>query len=140
MQESYGRISILSKPKYAGISTEDFKEIYCHFIRSKAKYCSVVFASSLTLEQKNKITYIEKTCLRIILQEMYIVYMEACEMLALTPLTERREARMLAFAKKKCVNHKTNSIFFPRNKNDKTNPELKQIEPYKVNFARTESN
>ena len=114
---------MLCKLKYAGISTKGLKEIYYLFIRSKAEFCSVVFASRLTLEQKNQLASIEKTCLRIILQEIYISYTEACEMLALTPLTERREARMLAYAKK-CVNHKTNSKFFPRNKNDKTNPEL----------------
>ena len=129
---------MLSKLKYAGISIEDLLEIYCLFIRSKAEYCSVVFASSLTLEQKKKLENIEKTCLRIILQEMYIGYPEACEMLAILPLTARREARMLSYAKK-CVKHPTNSRFFPRNPNDHVNPLIREREPFIVNFARTEA-
>ena len=112
-KKAYGRILMLSKFKYAGVSVEDLLEIYCLFVRSKAEYCSVVFASSLTLEQKKKLENIEKTCLRIILQEMYIGYPEACEMLAILPLTARREARMLSYAKK-CVKHPTNATFFPQ--------------------------
>ena len=137
-KKAYGRISMLSKLKYAGISIEDLLEIYCLFIRSKAEYCSVVFASSLTLEQKKKLENIEKTCLRIILQEMYIGYPEACEMLAILPLTARREARMLSYAKK-CVKHPTNARFFPRNPNDHVNPLIREREPFIVNFARTEA-
>ena len=68
-RKSYARISMLSKLKYSGVSKEDLIEIYCLFIRSRAEYCSVAFGSSLSQEQSNKITNIENTCLRIILQE-----------------------------------------------------------------------
>ena len=98
----------------------------------------MVFASSLTLEQKKKLENIEKTCLRIILQEMYIGYPEACEMLAILPLTARREARMLSYAKK-CVKHPTNARFFPRNPNNNVNPFIREREPFLVNFVRTEN-
>ena len=111
-KKSYARISMLSKLKYAGLSVEDLLEIYCLFIRSKAEYCSVVFAPSLTLDQVRKLENIEKTCLRIILQEMYIGYLEACEMLGIFSVTKRRHNRLLGFAKK-CVRHPTNKRFFP---------------------------
>ena len=137
-KKAYGRISMLSKLKYAGVSIEDLLEIYCLFVRSKAEYCSVVFASSLTLDQKKKLENIEKTCLRIILQEMYIGYTEACEMLSISPISARREARMLNYAKK-CVKHPTNARFFPRNPNHSVNPLIREREPFKVNFTRTET-
>ena len=92
--------------KYAGLYVEDFLEIYCLFIQSKAEYCSVVFAPSLTLDQVRKLENIEKTCLRIILQEMYIGYIEACEMLGIFSVTMRRQNRLLGFAKQ-YVRHPT---------------------------------
>ena len=137
-KKSYARISMLSKLKYAGLSVEDLLEIYCLFIRSKAEYCSVVFAPSLTLDQVRKLENIEKTCLRIILQEMYIGYLEACEMLGIFSVTKRRHNRLLGFAKK-CVRHPTNKRFFPRNENYFVEPLIREREPFKVNFTRTES-
>ena len=137
-KKSYGRISMLSKLKYAGVSIEDLLEIYCLFVRSKMEYCSVAFAPSLTLEQTRKLENIEKTCLRIILCEMYIGYSEACEMLAISSVTERRQNRLLGFAKK-CIRHPTNSRFFPRNLNLYVQPEIREREPFLVNFTRTEA-
>ena len=112
---------MLSKLKYDGLSVEDLLEIYCLFVRSKAEYCSVVFASSLTHEQIRKIENIEKTCLRIILQEMYIGYEEACEMLGIILVTDRRQHRLLGYAKK-CIRHPINKRFFPRNENQFVHP------------------
>ena len=62
-KKAYTRIGMLTKLKYVGFSIEDLLEIYCLFIRSTAEYCSAVFASSLTLEQEQKLTNIEKTSL-----------------------------------------------------------------------------
>ena len=76
-KHAYGRLSMLSKLKYAGISVEDLVETYCLFVKSCAEYCSVAFGSSVTLEQTTKLTNIEKTSLRIILQEMYVGYADA---------------------------------------------------------------
>ena len=54
-KKAYGRVSILTKLKYDGVSKEDLIEIYCFFIRSCAGYCAVVFHSSLTQEQCKKL-------------------------------------------------------------------------------------
>ena len=129
---------MLSKLKYSGVSKEDLIEIYCLFIRSRAEYCSVAFGSSLSQEQANKIPNIEKTSLRIILQEMYVGYLPACEMSSIIPISERRQQRMLDFAKK-CIKHATHARFFPTNKNLNVEPSKRQREPFKVNFARTET-
>jgi hypothetical protein len=137
-RKAYGRLSMLSKLKYAGVSKDDLIEIYCLFIRSRAEYCSVAFGSSITIEQANKLTNIERTCLRIILQEMYVGYIAACEMAGILPISERRQNRMLSYAKK-CLKHPINSRFFPRNENLDVEPIIRHREPFKVNFARTES-
>ena len=129
---------MLSKLKYSGVSIEDLTEIYCLFIRSRAEYCSVAFASSLTQQQANKITNIEKTSLRIILQAMYIGYLPACEMVGLVPISDRREPRVLDFAKK-CTKHQTNSRFSPKSEYINVEPAIRQREPFKANFARTET-
>ena len=123
---------MLSKLKYAGLSVEDLLEIYCLFVWSKAEYCSVAFAPSLTLEQIRKLENIEKTCLRIILQEMY------CKMLGISSVTERRQNRLLGFAKK-CIRPPTNRRFYPRNENQLAQTLIRQREPVKVNFTRTEA-
>ena len=52
--ESYSRVQMLSKLKYAGIKREDLLQIYQLFIRSIPAYCSVAFHSSLTQKRGNK--------------------------------------------------------------------------------------
>ena len=72
-KNAYGRISMLSKLKFAGISVEPVSKKLCRILQ-----CRVCFGSSLMLEQKTKFVKknIEKTSLRIILQEMYVEYPE----------------------------------------------------------------
>ena len=90
---------MLTKLKYVGVSTEDLIEIYTLFIRSRAEYVSVVWHSSLTQEQAQKIENIQKTNLKIILGEDYIDYPTALEWTGLKELFLRRQNRCLAFAK-----------------------------------------
>ena len=60
-KSAYSRLSLLTKLKYVGVSKEDLLDIYKLFIRSVAEYCSVVFHSTLTQQQSEKI---QKTCLK----------------------------------------------------------------------------
>ena len=92
-KSTYSRMSMLSKLKYVGVSTEDLIEIYTLFIRSRAEYLSVVWHSSLTVEQTNKIENIQKTSLKIILGDNYVDYPAALEMTALDDLFSRRQRR-----------------------------------------------
>ena len=78
-RKAYSRVSILSKLKYVGISTEDLITIYMLFIRSLTEYCSVVFHESLTLRQSEKLEAIQSTCLKIILDVNYVSYSAALE-------------------------------------------------------------
>jgi hypothetical protein len=137
-KKAYSRMSMLSKLKYVGTSTEDLVDIYVLFIRSCAEYCSVAFHSSLTKSQSVDIERIQMTSLLIILGDMYIDYPIALEMCNLKPLFERREKKCLDFSLK-CIKHTKNSRIFPINPNQlEANMDIRQRELFKVNFSRTE--
>ena len=106
------------------------------FYPEQGIHCSVAFGLSLTQEQTNKLNNIEKTCLKIILQEMYVGHIESCKMVGIVPLAERRQSRMLAYAIK-CANHPQNSRCLPLNEAWQVDPQTREREMFKVNFART---
>ena len=137
-KRAYSRVSMLTKLKYVGVSTEDLIDVYTLFIRSVTEYCAVAFHSTLTVEQATDIERIQKTCLKVILGESYVSYSAALEMCGLQTLHDRREKRCLDFAVK-CVKHPLNQRLFPLNKNlENTNNEVRNRETFQVNFARTE--
>ena len=82
-RKAFSRLSMITKLKYAGVRTEDLLDIYILFIRSVTEYCAVAFHSSLTQEESNKLEMIQKACLRVILDDMYISYSAALEMTGL---------------------------------------------------------
>ena len=135
-RKAYSRISILTKLKYVGVSTEDLLDIYVLFIRSTTEYCAVAFHSSLTVEQTTDIERIQKTCLKIILNDSYTSYSDALRITGLDTLQDRREKRCLSFARK-CLAHPVNKRLFPRNKNTNKNDNIRCREKFTVNFART---
>ena len=114
--KAYSRMSMLTKLKYVGVQKDDLIDIYVLYIRSIAEYCSVAFHSSLTVEQSNQIERIQRTCLKVILDEMYIDYPSALEMSGLDTLYDRRVKRCLDFSLK-CVKHDKNRGLFPLNSN-----------------------
>ena len=136
-RKAYSRVSMLTKLKYVGVSIEDLLNIYILFIRSCTEYCSVVFHSRLSGEQSASIERIQKTCLKIILNESYVSYEAALEMTGLETLHYRREQRCLDFSLK-CLDHPRNSRLFPFNTAaDEVN--VRQKETVIVNWARTET-
>ena len=135
-KSAYSRMSMLTKLKYVGVSTEDLIEIYTLFIRSRAEYVSVVWHSSLTQEQAQKIENIQKTSLKIILGENYIDYPTALEWTGLKELFLRRQNRCLAFAKSS-LKYPIGANMFPSNHEHSQNIRIR--EKFQVNFAHTES-
>ena len=129
-KKAYSRIPILGKLKYAGIQNEDLVTIYKLFIRSVTEYCSVVFHTSLTQDQRRRLETIQSTSLKLILADEYKDYESALQKCSLSSLFERREKRMQTFALR-CTEDKFNKSLFPINE--------KPIggEKYRVNFART---
>ena len=136
-RKAYSRLNLLTKLKYAGVSIEDLLEIYALFIRSITEYCCVVFHSSLTQKQSSKLELIQKTCLRVILGDMYVSYSAALEMTGLQTLFDRREDRCLSFAKK-CTKIPLGNRLFPLNQVENGRA-VRCREKYLVNFARTDS-
>ena len=104
---------MITKLTYVGVSRKDLIDIYKLFVRSRAEYCSVAFHSSLTQEQSRKIENIQKTCLKIILQDEYQDYVSACQYFNISSLLQRREDRSLIFARR-CLDNKEMSRFFPQ--------------------------
>ena len=134
-RQAYSRLAMITRLKYVGVKIEDLLDIYKLFIRSVTEYCSVVFHSRLTEEQSDKLERIQKTCLRVILGDMYIDYTSALEMTELETLRSRRLKRCLDFSKK-CINHPRNMRLFPLQENSST-CKVRKKEVFKVNFART---
>ena len=133
--KAYSRLQMITKLKYVGVKTEDLIDVYVLYIRSLTEYCSVAFHPSLTNEQSNKLERIQKTCLKVILGEMYIGYEAALEMTGLETLSDRRTKRCLDFSLK-CAKHVRNNRLFPLNTDTDTH-NVRNHETFQVNFART---
>ena len=81
---------MITKLKYVGVSQQDLLDIYILFIRSVVEYCSVLFHSSLTQDQTNKLERIQNTCLKVILGEEYEDYKNALKISNLDTLSDPR--------------------------------------------------
>jgi hypothetical protein len=135
-KKAYSRLSMITKLKYVGVSKDDLLDIYILFIRSVTEYCAVSFHSSLTQQQSYKLERIQKTCLKVIMGDLYHDYPTALDFCGLQNLSDRREKRCLDFSLK-CLKHPKNKRLFPRNPGQNTR--ARTSEPYTVNFASTET-
>ena len=100
------------------------------------QYCSAVFGTSLTQEQTRKLTNIERTCLKVILQESYVSYEAALEMTGLSSLTDRRSRHILLFAKRAARHPVHGPRMFPLTPNIQELQNLREREKYQVNYSR----
>ena len=82
----------------------------------------------------DKLERIQKTCLRVILGEMYIGYSAPLEMSGLDTLFSRREKRCIDFSLK-CLKNKRLAKAFPLKPAHGQN--TRESEMFTVNFART---
>ena len=132
---AFSRLSMLTKLKYVGVNIEDLLEIYILFIRSITEYCAVAWHSRLTQSQTDKIERVQRTCLKVILGDMYVGYDAALEMCGLQTLHGRRQQRCLNFSLK-CLKQPRNKQIFPLNTRTH-GQDIKPKEKYEVNWART---
>ena len=96
-KKAYARMTMLTKLKYVGTPVDDLLDVYILYIRSILEYCSVVWHSTLTVQQAADIENVQKLCLKIILGADYSNYGESLKMLAIDKLSVRRDARCLKF-------------------------------------------
>ena len=120
-RKAYMRTSMLSKLKYVGTKREDLLLIYKLFIRSCLEYCSVVYHSSLTVQQSNSMVGVQKVCLKLILANDYIHYEQALGLCNLSKISQRRESRALSFTHK-ALKHPKHKTMFPISEDYESNP------------------
>ena len=135
-KKAYARMTILTKLKYVGTPVEDLIDVYILYIRSILEYCSVVWHSTLTVQQCTDIEKVQKLCLKIILGAEYSGYENSLEMCGLERLNVRRESRCLKFGLKSLL-HPVHSNLFPVNPQVMLNNPIR--EHFQVNWAKTES-
>ena len=129
------RLQLLTKSASFGADKEELKNIYILFVRSILEQSSVVWNKSLTKDQKTDIERVQKTALKIILNQPDINYRKAMNQVNLESLEERRDQLSLQFAKKCLTNDKVKNMFPERE--SRCDIKLRNAEKYKVNFAKT---
>ena len=86
----------------------------------------------MTQAEENDIERVQKVACRLILQEEYISYENALDVLDLDNLKDRRQKLCLKFAKR-CLKFDKSKSMFPRNEPDMHN--IRSYQPFKVNYA-----
>ena len=138
-RKAYARMTMVTKLKYAGVPTADLITIYILYIRSLLEYCSVLWHSTLTAEQTDKLERVQKLSLKIILGAEYDGYDNALKTCDLDRLSIRRENRCLQYGLKSLL-HPIHSKKFPVNphvRNDTST--TRNSEHFSVNWAKSES-
>ena len=134
VKKSYARMTILRKLYAFNIPVKDLVVIYIVYIRSLLEQSCVVWHSSLTEGDSQKLERVQKVSLRIILKDSYGSYENGLKQTKLETLKERRTKLCLKFAKTSEKNSFTASMF-PKNDTNLLN--TRHHEEYKVQFART---
>ena len=133
VHKAYTRMIMLRKLCEFKVCRKDLTQIYILYIRSVVEQSCVVWGSAITEQEKADIERIQKTALRIILNEEYQSYENALNITRLPSLSDRRQKLMLKFALKSLKNPRTEKMF-PRN----TMRTTRHTEKYVVPYARTE--
>ena len=119
VNKAYMRMSILRKLFEFKLNLKDLLQIYMLYIRSVVEQSCVVWGSSITKEECEKIERVQKIALRIIYKEKYICYKNALNLSMLPTLADRRVKLSLTFALK-CLNSPYTNDMFPVNNNKMT--------------------
>ena len=90
------------------------KIIYIQYIRSVLEYGANVWHSGFTNQNRNDIERLQKSSLKIILNNIYVNYKRALKFLNMDSLETRREKLNLTFAKK-CLKIERMKHLFPLN-------------------------
>ena len=107
-------MELLRKVAGFGTPTDDLKIIYILFIRSILEQSCTVWHSSITDENSNDLERVQKSAIKIILQDSYKGYNSGLAQLEIESLKSRREQLCLSFALK-CVKSDKVRHMFPMN-------------------------
>ena len=136
VKKANARMELLRKVASFGTPTEDLKTIYILYIRSLLEQSATVWHSSLTKENVNDLERVQKSAIRIILQEKYQGYIKSLAHLELETLESRREQLCLKFALKCTKNDKLKHMFPLNQKSHKMG--TRNEEKYQVQQANTD--
>ena len=106
------------------------------FCRSVLEQSCVVWHSSLTQENIDDLERTQKTFTKLVLKEKYLSYEDSLIKLNLDPVSQRRQALSLKFAKDGLKYEQLKDLL-PVNMKEH-NMKIRKSEKYKVNFANTE--
>ena len=104
VKKANARMQLLRKVASFSTSAEDLKTIYILYVRSLLEQSATVWHSSLTQENINDLERVQKSAIKIILQDKYQGYEKGLAQLNIETLSKRREKLCLSFALK-CANH-----------------------------------
>jgi hypothetical protein len=113
VKKTNARMELLRKVASFGTSEGELKNIYILYVRSLLEQSCTVGHCALTDE--NELERVQKSAMKVILQEKYNGYKNALNKLDLESLSERREQLCVNFAQK-CVNLIFLNIFPLNNK------------------------
>ena len=128
-------MQLLRKVASFGAPIDDLKEIYILFVRSILEQSATVWHSSISSDNGNDLERVQKSAVKIILNEKYTTYQQGLAKLGLETLASRRDNLCLSFAKK-CVKSEKMRHMFPKNEKSH-NMNTRNGEEYVVHFANT---
>ena len=128
-------MELLRRVASFGTPVEDLKIVYILFIRSILEQSATVWHSSLTEENSCNLERVQKSAVKVILQDQYNGYQNGLAKLGLENLNQRRENLCLEFAKK-CTKHEKLQHMFPKHQKEHS-METRYNEVYKVQHANT---
>ena len=124
------RLSSFSPP------IKDMLTVYISFIRSILEQSCVIWHSTLTLEDSEKLERVQKNAFRNILKEKYENYENALLYLKMDTLSERRKNLLYSFGKKCLKLEQTKHLFPPKERNHQI--QQRYTEKYEVLHANTD--
>ena len=135
IKKANARMQLLRGVASFGASTDDLKKIYILYVRSVLEHSSVVWHSSLSLENAEDLERIQKCAVRIILKDRYTTYQNGLNYLQMDKLSERRKQLCLKFAYKSLENSRLKDLFPVRKKKHEMNTRYQ--DKYEVQYAKT---
>jgi hypothetical protein len=135
VKKANARMALLRKVASFGTPIDDLKTIYILFIRSILEQSATVWHSSLSEENINDLERVQKSAIKVILQDKFKGYKQGLAQLGLEDLRSRRKNLCLDFARK-CVKNPKLTHMFPKNpKSHIMNTRKNEI--FKVHHANT---
>ena len=114
VKKANARMALLRKVASFGTPIDDLKTIYILFIRSILEQSATVWHSSLSEENINDLERVQKSAIKVILQDKFKGYKQGLAQLGLEDLSSRRKNLCLDFARK-CVKNPKLTHMFPKN-------------------------